>query len=479
MEQHNCLGLYLSHEKAVAVLLSKQGAARKVLACFSICKDQIPEEERGDLCKNMVKTLVAKLADKKLAYNEVSVALDCSLFTQHDIRSALTDYKQIAHTIKFDVEEVVAMDAMDFAVAFDIIGKDNTGADIAAYTAKRDELSGLLSDIEANGIDPTAMEPDVVCLARFMTETIPSTKTGEQLLVIVGKNSCYMIIPSPTKNGPVARSFLVSSSQNIQRVLTREIALTMASHVSRDTVVSGILLAGQTANVDCDSLAEACSLQVQTADIMQITGAETSQLTQDMTDTDLAIAYGAALEELIRTSKTDFREDFAPYAGKKRIMEKCFRTASIALTVILLAIGAYFQYQVHLTRADTNAQKQRLDTDAKQILGNKAIGREGVVRKLKSEYNRLLSGGGRSLGDENSILVRLTYLLEAINSTPANINLKITKIKISEKNITITGSTSVRSGTNKLFDAIDKHPKLKKGPEKLLKDSFSLTIESK
>lgn len=479
MEQHNCLGLYLSHEKAVAVLLSKHGSSRKVLGCFSICKDQIPEDGQDNPCKNMVKMLVGKFAEKKLSFNEVSVALDCSLFTQHDIHSGLTDYKQIANTIRFDVEEVVAMDAMDLAVAFDITGKDETGSNVAVYTAKRDELSEILSNIEANGIDPTAMEPDVVCLARFMTETVASAKTGEQLLVILGKSSCYMIIPSGTKNGPVARSFLVSSSQNIQSVLSREIALTMASHVSRDTVISSILLAGQTQDVDCDSLTETCGLDVQTVDMMEVSGVDASELTQDMTNTDLAIAYGAALEELTRSRKTDFREDFAPYAGKKRILEKGFRTVSVALTIMLLAVGTFFQYQVFLTRADTNTLNQRLETDAKVILGKSEIGRQGVLISLKGMYNRLTSGGGRSMGDENSVPVRLTYLLEAINSTPANIDLKITKIRISKKNMNLTASTSSRTGMNKLFEEINKHPKLSKESETINKEGFVVKIASK
>jgi hypothetical protein len=288
-----------------------------------------------------------------------------------------------------------------------------------------------------------------------------------------------MIIPSGTKNGPTARSFLVSSSQNIQSVLNREIALTMASHVSRDTVVSSILLAGQTHDVDCDSLTEACGLKVQTVDMLKLSGLETSELTQDMTDTDLAIAYGAALEELTQSRKIDFREDFAPYAGKKRILEKNFRTVSIALTVMLLAIGTFFQYQVFMIKSDTTMLNQRLETDAKEILGKSEIGRQGILISLKGLYNRLTSGGGRSAGDENSVPMRLTYLLEAINSTPTNIGLKITQIRVTNKNMILRGSTSSGSGTGRLFDAINKHPKLKKGPEQITKDGFVVTIESK
>ncbi|MCK5175140.1 MAG: hypothetical protein KAR47_17225, partial [Planctomycetes bacterium] len=143
----------MSHEMAVAVLLSKHGSNRNILGCFSVRKDQILDDEQDDPHKNMVKILVRKFAEKKLNFSEVSVALDCSLFTQHDIRSGLTDYKQIANTIRFDVEEAVAMDAMELAVAFDITSKDETGSNVAVYTAKRDELSQILSSIEANGID--------------------------------------------------------------------------------------------------------------------------------------------------------------------------------------------------------------------------------------------------------------------------------------------------------------------------------------
>jgi hypothetical protein len=203
-----------------------------------------------------------------------------------------------------------------------------------------------------------------------------------------------------------------------------------------------------------------------------------SKLPADMTATDFAIAYGAAIEELAKTKKTDFREDFAPYAGKKRILEKNFRTISIALTIIFIAMGTFFQHQVSVTNRQADERYEALSADTKQMLGKTLIGRQGPIASLKSMYSRITSGGGRTAGDETSVPVRLTYLLEAINKTPKSIGLKIAQIRVTNKIMELRGSTSSRNGAIVLFDAIDKHEKLKKGPENITKDGFKVTIES-
>ncbi len=120
MEQNNCLGIYWSNKKAVAVLLSRHGSGKTVLGSCSVTKNEMTQEQEENFVKNMIKTLVKKTAENKFNFTEVAIALDCSMFTQHEIRSEFTDYKQIANTIRFDVEDTVAMDAMELAVAFSI-----------------------------------------------------------------------------------------------------------------------------------------------------------------------------------------------------------------------------------------------------------------------------------------------------------------------------------------------------------------------
>ena len=478
MEQHNCLGIYLSQQKAVAVLLSGHGSSRTVLASCSVEKEDISQEQEQNFGKDLIEKLAKKTADNKFSFTDVAVALDCSLFTQHEIRSEFTDHKQIANTVRFDVEDAVAMDAMELAVAFNITGKDERGSNIAVYTAKKQILTEILTNFEDNGIDPTAMEPDVACLSRFMTETIPETKTGRHMLVNIGARSCYMIIPSDQGHAPKVRSFLISASQNVQNVLAREIALTLASHASQENTPSAVIITGQTDGIDTDKLSEACGYQVQTVDIIQASDADRSKIPAEVTDTDFAIAYGAAMEETAKTKKTDFREDFAPYAGKKRILEKNFKTISIALTIIFIAMGTFFQYQVSVINRQADERYEALSTDAKQLLGKTVIGRQGPVASLKSMYIRITSGGGRMAGDETSVPVRLTYLLEAINKTSKTIGLKISQIRVTNKTMELRGSTTDRNGAIALFEAIDKHEKLKKAGENITKDGFKITIES-
>ena len=295
------------------------------------------------------------------------------------------------------------------------------------------------------------------------------------MLVIISAKSCYMIIPSDEGLAPKVRSFLISDSQDVQNVLVREIALTLASHASQKNTPSTIILTGQTDNIDTDRLSEACGYQVQTVDILQASAADRSKIPADVTDTDFAIAYGAAMEETAKTKKTDFREDFAPYAGKKRILEKNFRIISIALTVIFIAMGAFFQYQVSVTNRQADERYEALSEDAKQLT---KIGKQGPVASLKRMYIQITTGGGRTAGDETSVPVRLTYLLEAINETPEPIGLKIAQIRVTNKTMVLNGSTTRRNGAIVLFEAIDKHEKLKKAGENITKDGFKITIES-
>jgi hypothetical protein len=107
-----------------------------------------------------------------------------------------------------------------------------------------------------------------------------------------------------------------------------------------------------------------------------------------------------------------------------------------------------------------------------------------AVRKLKSEINRIkdVKSGLLSTAGDDSVEAKLTFLFEAVNSMPKNIDIEIEKIAITTKTMNITGSTSSR-GYLQLFGAVDKHPKLIRGQSsyesKDDRDHFRLTIELK
>ncbi|MCK4958899.1 MAG: hypothetical protein KAT00_05855, partial [Planctomycetes bacterium] len=92
MELQNCVGIYLARASATAVLLSEHSGSPVMLDCFRVSIEDAPEQ-------SLASAVAQKLAAKSLKFGEVSVAMDCSFYTQHDLTSDFTDYKQIANTV--------------------------------------------------------------------------------------------------------------------------------------------------------------------------------------------------------------------------------------------------------------------------------------------------------------------------------------------------------------------------------------------
>ena len=456
MEQQKCLGIYISADKAVGVALEGHNGHYKVLGSFSVQRD--PDQSDTSLAD--------MIAGKNLVYDELSVAIDCSLYTQHDLHSEFSDHKQIANTIRFDAEEAVATDATELAIAFDVINTDDTGADVTVYTAKRDMITDMLNSMLQKGLDPTAMEPDIVCLGRFIENNNTPLADRNKLFVIISSSACYLIMPSDSHHAPSVRSFLMSPSQDITSVLTREVPITIASMPTAQPVTS-VAVSGNTENINSEKFSLKTGLDVTVMDLDEKTGVDSSNCPQDISQSDFAVAYGAALAELSRTRKTDFRNDFMPYEGRKRVIQKTLRIFSIAATVMIIAVGAYFQKNVIDTSRQANELKKNLYEDQAEVIFGEPYLEKKEKRKLSSklagELRKIKSGkSGPSYGDDSSPTARLTFLFEAINATKENNKIKINQISITPKTMSVRGTTANKSYTSDFIKQIDKHKKLKK-----------------
>jgi hypothetical protein len=476
VEKQNCLGVYLSQHIATAVLLSKRGSDVNVQDCFSVSTDSAEEPGRS-----LASVAAQKIAARGRNFRSVAVALDCALFTQHDLHSEFTNTKQIAQTIRFDAEESLAADATEVAIAFDVPATDKSGSDLAVFTANRQLLNDILADMEAGNLDPMSIEPDVVCLTRFFQQYLEPSDDTNPILTIFSQQSCYIIInPSQSQNAPVVRSFLVNSSQDKTSVLARQIPLTTAS-LKLARPVTSLLIAGRVDNIDYDRLAERTGLEIQTIDLPLPAEADQSASAAKTTDAGFAIAYGAALSELTKTRKTDFREDFAPYMGEKLVLQKAMRLISIAVTVLILAAGAHFQVQVLRKNNYTNRLNEKMRAEYSAVmLGKKPPAQEPIPSRLKREYNTIFKREKGLIGDDASIPAKLTRIFEALNSAPKKIDLKVDNMSITPKNMRIIGDTNKRASTLSLFNAFKKK-KFKVQPRNLAqkgsRDTFSITLE--
>jgi hypothetical protein len=477
VEQKNCLGIYLSKDSATVAQVSS--SSRTVTKHFTVSAN-------GDGEPSSLAAAISKqIAERNIKFTDVAIAADCAMYIQHDLHSEFSDYKQIAQTINFDAEEAVAADAMDLAITFNITGTDPYGSTLTVFTARRDELTDALNDLQQYNLDPLFIEPDIAPLTRLIADKHKLEEGQNPLFAIFSATACYLLCLEPTRHGffPIVRSFLVGPSQDKTALLTRQLTMTRAALSSKypDQPITSLMIAGDSDDIDTDSLAERTGLEIGHFSLADLIGAEETDESTDVTA--LTAACAAALTEITRATPNDFRKDFSPFQGRKRIMEKTLRTIAVSLTILMIAVGIHFEIK---SMQKKNAIKQlvaKSSEDYKAVMFGKAPPPvEPIHARLKREYNKLQRiKTGQSVGDEKSVTAKLTFIFEAINKAPKNIDLKINTISVTSKTMRIIGDTNSRKSRLALFKAIEDHPKLTKGQESFKqsgnRDAFTLTIE--
>jgi hypothetical protein len=472
VEEKGNLGILLSAGSAVAVWTSADGSIRhtRVIA--------------PDADEPVAPALQAARAVMRqgFAFDAVSVAVDCGSYTQYDLHSEFADVRQIESTIKFDAEEAAAADAMNLAVTFEVTGTDEHGSQVTVYTADRQYLTDVLLDLQEGGMDPTVIEPDVVCLTRALEQTSQLDERAGTLFVVLSGANCYMIIPN-AGFAPVVRTFLVPDGKSVTTMLTREVLLATAAGRDRDALTALVLI-GQADRVDPAALASRTGLDVRTEEPERQLG---QTLTDDgeMTCGPLLIAYGAALAEQSRRRQADFRRDYMPYQGKRKLMEGSLRLIGIAVTVLLLAVGVYFQARAfRVSRYASRLEQKMLDQYKAVMYGKAPLRGASPSTMLKRELaaaQREKDGGGP--GDSRSAPAKLTYFLEVLNGLPKQVDVQLQSVNVTERSMKVKGDTNSRTSTRALIDAVKAHASITVTAEQIRpdggRDSFDISVEPK
>jgi hypothetical protein len=453
----------LSYNKATGILLS--GGMHKSVVHTGFCVSADPDLDSHSKIKSLISQIAKKISEMGLKFDDTTLALDSAMFARHDLHSEFTDHKQIASTIAFDAEEAVATDAMELAVTFTVTGTNNIGSDVTVFTAKRDALKYILDELKSINLDPVTVEPDTVCLWRYLDDKLANYMTAETLTVVLADGICYLICPWLDGFAANVRSILIYPNQKIAPLLARQVPITIAAHAQQSQEkITNICLAGNLEDLDIEKLADMTGLSVQTVDLI---GNDDSQIDHTISPASIAIAAGCGMAEHVKEHVADFRNSFMPFQGKKILLQKSIRTLTIYLTVLMIAVGVYFQAKVFSkNNAIETLNEKALEVYSDVMFGKKPNRHQAIITQLKNEANRVKkAGGGLSIGDEKSVSAQLTYLLQAINSLPSSVKLTVKDITISARGITIVGNTNSRSSSLKLSKAISDHKKLQKGKE--------------
>ncbi|MHC4324651.1 MAG: hypothetical protein ACYSUX_10300, partial [Planctomycetota bacterium] len=172
---------------------------------------------------------------------------------------------------------------------------------------------------------------------------------------------------------------------------------------------------------------------------------------------DFAIAYGATLTHSEKSRSVDFREDFSPFKGKKLRQQKTLKAAAISVTILLVAVGLYFQTQLFSVNKNKNDVRSKFAKDyaevtLKQLPADVKI--KDAVRELGKLLRRIENENKGLFPEGKPISSNLTLLLTAFNKCARQADLNIETINITTKAITVNGDTSNKQSRQRVFGTI-------------------------
>ncbi|MHC4757828.1 MAG: hypothetical protein ACYTE8_04160 [Planctomycetota bacterium] len=479
MESQKVLGIYLRKNTASAVCIETHDGKSSIADSFCVSTEDLEEQN----IQVLINLIGEKIAEKRLLFSETAVALDCSLFIQHKIHSEFKDPKQIAQTMRFDAEEALARDVSDIAIAFKINSSNETGSELTIFTAEKNLLADIIASLQSNKMDPVTIEPDANCLKRFLSEKLGTSET--ELVAMLSKHNAYMVATGSSEDiqRTPARTFLLGIKKDRTQVLQREVPISAAILESEN--IDALRVCDSMNSLDLEVLKESLAIRVESIDLFEILGTDPDTNTADQDQIELALAYGAALAVLNKTTDTiDFRSDFLPYQAKKQKLQKAIRFLSVSCTILLFVAGAFVQIKWFQNNKPVKELQNKFNTQYAAIMGKEPERRRDPVRSLKSELVKVKSEKSGQLGiaGTESLTARLIRILLAFNNCAAQTNLNIDTLNITTKTITIAGSTSNRRNTLKLRNSLQKNSlQIVKDSleEKGGRDNFRLTIEIK
>lgn len=459
MESQNYLGIYLSRDRATVVCLNLLGRIGKVLGSFSV---SVEEQEQANM-RTLAGLIAQGCARRKWSYSEVAVALDCAIFMQHSVHSEFSEPKQIAATIRFDTEEALATDITNIALAFEITSAGQEGSELTVFTAELKMLTEVLDSLQAHNLDPVTIEPDVSCLSRFICRKIPSAEPRQSgtLFGILSNRNGYLIIPpasgtAASQKASVVRTFLVGPTQDRGELLTREVLVTTALAKSGEPI-NRLKVFDSAGTVNHQQLSEKLAIESDGIGWLETGEAEKQIPADGFEPVDYAIAYGAALALSEKGRRVNFRDDFNPFQGKKLKTQQALKFAAISVTILLIAVGLFFQAKLMGRKKDNRKLHAKFAQNYSAVmLGQIPKDIKSAVKKLGSEKRRLEQAkkGLITIEGEKSISSKLTLVLAAFNKCARQTDLNIKSITIASRDIIVTGDTSNRQNTLKLFETL-------------------------
>jgi hypothetical protein len=273
---------------------------------------------------------------------------------------------------------------------------------------------------------------------------------------VLSGRSGYLMAPHDNgiNSGRAARvrTFLVGSAKDRGGLLVREAIMTTAL-TEQTEPISRFGIFDSTGTVDYQQIGERLGIEAALIELVDPAG----QTLEGIDPVDFAIAYGAAVAHADKTPTVSFRDDFMPYQGKKVKMKKTLNYFSISITVLLFAVGLYFQTRMFSVNGYRAKVREKFAQDYAVAMSNIKLPDNLPIQKAVERLSKVksrLEKGPSVTSAENSVESKLVTVLNAFIKSPKQTELSITKVSIGARSITISGWTSSMANTNKFFATV-------------------------
>jgi hypothetical protein len=146
-----------------------------------------------------------------------------------------------------------------------------------------------------------------------------------------------------------------------------------------------------------------------------------------------------------------------PYQGGKERLQKAMRVLSIVVSILIFSVGLFFQIRLFEQNRYNRLLYKKLKKDYCAVMLTRECPASGTaVKELSGLLRRIrdVKSGQLSITGQASASAKLTLVLEAFNKCASRVNLNIDSISVGAKSISISGDTSSRGNTLKLFEEI-------------------------
>lgn len=427
MAKRKCIGIHYCGSAVTAVVVERSGTSTKLVK-----RIKVPVEV-GASSEPEVAAL-RQLADELRRGEEnlplTAVALGGEFYQSEFHHSDFADARQLAQTLRFDVEEEFMIDAEAVAICYQRQADTAKGSDLIVHVAKRDHLQHLLPHFEQAGLDALACQPDVACWLTYLKKQNELPK-GETVMVVAwAAGTLYIVMLDGGQRPILARSYHCDSDEHAQATLTSELRRSLAS-----------LAAGQSPTA---LYYHAQGFSAERIDeISKATGLSCHALTEP--DATEAFAYGAALACLDTDNTADFRADGLPPRSLIAANRKALLGLSAAISILLLLIGIVLK--AHDRRYETMEKEGRTLVTAawKETNPNQRFPKRPVSGELKRQRKELQARAGSHVTDllPTSAGQILMLVLQRLELLPKDFRLRIKLLNISVKNHSAILSGSV------------------------------------